>query len=314
MISAPSADSASASRTSSSSVLRPLASENESGVAFTIPISTGSLRRACRGARGSALTQPPPEPRGLLGALGTSPSARATSRQAASSASHPLRRPSRAPPATAAGGAHAGRRRPGRTARARPAGRAGCGAAARPPSEPRLLAAGREGGLGREVGQVGAHPLRERRRRPPPAPSRRARRGRSAGRGARGCPRPRPAPRAAPPGSTGRPSGISCVRQGASRPSRSTIRSTAILAIRRQVVSLPPVIVTRPELVSYSSALREMSTDFFGSPRRDQRPHAGVGAGQVVRAERGAEERVHARRAGSPRPRPRAGRGRAAPS
>ena len=62
------------------------------------------------------------------------------------------------------------------------------------------------------------------------------------------------------------PSGISCVRQGASRPSRSTIRSTAILAIRRQVVSLPPVIVTRPELVSYSSALREMSTDFFGSP------------------------------------------------
>ena len=25
-------------------------------------------------------------------------------------------------------------------------------------------------------------------------------------------------------------------------------------------------IVTRPELVSYSSALREMSTDFFGSP------------------------------------------------
>jgi hypothetical protein len=32
------------------------------------------------------------------------------------------------------------------------------------------------------------------------------------------------------------------------------------------VVSLPPVIVTSPELVSYSSALREMSTDFFGSP------------------------------------------------
>ncbi len=56
------------------------------------------------------------------------------------------------------------------------------------------------------------------------------------------------------------------MRQGASRPSRSTIRSTADFAMRRQVVSLPPVIVTRPELVSYSSARREMSTDFFGSP------------------------------------------------
>ena len=62
------------------------------------------------------------------------------------------------------------------------------------------------------------------------------------------------------------PSGISCVRQGASRASRSTSRSTVILAIRRHVVSLPPVIVIIPEEVSYSSALREMSTDFFGSP------------------------------------------------
>ena len=62
------------------------------------------------------------------------------------------------------------------------------------------------------------------------------------------------------------PSGISCVRQGASRPSRSTSRSTVIFAIRRQVVSLPPVIVIMPLEVSYSSALREMSTDFFGSP------------------------------------------------
>ena len=53
---------------------------------------------------------------------------------------------------------------------------------------------------------------------------------------------------------------------GASRPSRSTRRSTAILAMRRQVVSLPPVIVIMPLEVSYSSALREMSTDFFGSP------------------------------------------------
>src|SRR5918911_484801 len=44
------------------------------------------------------------------------------------------------------------------------------------------------------------------------------------------------------------------------------MRSTASLAMRRQVVSLPPVIVTIPLDVSYSSALREMSTDFLGSP------------------------------------------------
>jgi len=36
--------------------------------------------------------------------------------------------------------------------------------------------------------------------------------------------------------------------------------------MRRQVVSLPPVIVIMPLEVSYSSALRDMSTDFFVSP------------------------------------------------
>ena len=56
------------------------------------------------------------------------------------------------------------------------------------------------------------------------------------------------------------------MRHGASRASRSTSRSTVIFAIRRHVVSLPPVIVIIPEEVSYSSALREMSTDFLGSP------------------------------------------------
>jgi hypothetical protein len=61
------------------------------------------------------------------------------------------------------------------------------------------------------------------------------------------------------------PSGISWVRQGASRASRSTIRSTVIFAIRRQVVSLPPVIVIMPLEVSYSSALREISTEDFES-------------------------------------------------
>ena len=54
--------------------------------------------------------------------------------------------------------------------------------------------------------------------------------------------------------------------QDASRPSRSTSRSTVCFAIRRQVVSLPPVIVNIPDEVSYSSARREISTDFFGSP------------------------------------------------
>ena len=49
---------------------------------------------------------------------------------------------------------------------------------------------------------------------------------------------------------TGAPSGISCVRHGASRASRSTSRSTVIFAIRRHVVSLPPVIVTIPLDVS----------------------------------------------------------------
>ena len=74
-----------------------------------------------------------------------------------------------------------------------------------------------------------------------------------------------PARRGSVAGSTGWPSGISCVRQGASRNSRSTMRSTTIFAMRRQVVSLPPVIVISPDEVSYSSALREMSTLFFGS-------------------------------------------------
>jgi hypothetical protein len=40
------------------------------------------------------------------------------------------------------------------------------------------------------------------------------------------------------------------VTQRASAPSRSTIRSTVCLAIRRQVVSLPPVIVIIPLEVS----------------------------------------------------------------
>jgi hypothetical protein len=89
---------------------------------------------------------------------------------------------------------------------------------------------------------------------------------------------------------TGIPSGISPVRQGASRPSRSTRRSTVIFAIRRQVVSLPPVIVTIPLEVSYSSALREMSTDFFGSPVEISGPHPGVGPRDVAGAQLGAEE------------------------
>ena len=81
----------------------------------------------------------------------------------------------------------------------------------------------------------------------------------------RTAPSATPAERSSSSGSTCWPSGISCVRQGASRASRSTIRSTVIFAIRRQVVSLPPVIVIMPLEVSYSSALREMSTEDFES-------------------------------------------------
>ena len=80
-----------------------------------------------------------------------------------------------------------------------------------------------------------------------------------------GRPPRRPSTRGSASASIAWPSGISCVRQGASRASRSTIRSTVIFAIRRHVVSLPPVIVTIPLEVSYSSALREMSTEDFES-------------------------------------------------
>ena len=82
------------------------------------------------------------------------------------------------------------------------------------------------------------------------------------------------------------------MRQGASRPSRSTRRSTVIFAIRRHVVSLPPVIVTMPLEVSYSSALREMSTDFFGSPVEISGRTPGVGARDVLGDDVGREERV----------------------
>ena len=114
----------------------------------------------------------------------------------------------------------------------------------------RLLAARREGRLGHEV-RAG----RESRGAPargswPPVRARRARRGRSAPASASREASSTPSTSGSSAGAIGIPSGISRVRQGASRPSRSTIRSTAILAIRRQVVSLPPVMVTSPELVS----------------------------------------------------------------
>ena len=74
------------------------------------------------------------------------------------------------------------------------------------------------------------------------------------------------------------------MRQGASRASRSTIRSTVIFAIRRHVVSLPPVIVIIPLEVSYSSALREMSTEDFESVLEISGRTPGEGAGDVGRA------------------------------
>ena len=67
---------------------------------------------------------------------------------------------------------------------------------------------------------------------------------------ARPPPRRRPSGASRSSGAASIPSGISAVRQGASRPSRSTSRSTVCFAIRRQVVSLPPVIVSIPEEVS----------------------------------------------------------------
>ena len=82
------------------------------------------------------------------------------------------------------------------------------------------------------------------------------------------------------------PSGISCVRHGASRPSRSTIRSTASFAIRRHVVSLPPVIVTIPLERLVQLGLARDVDRLLRVAGRDQRPHAGVRAGDVAGAER----------------------------
>ena len=152
-----------------------------------------------------------------------------------------------------------------RTARARPAARAGSAAAARRRRSAPARAAPRT--APRRAGRAAPRrsAARARRARPrSPAPARR--RGRSGRRAPRATPRRRPRRAGSAPGSIGCPSGISWVRQGAWRPSRSTSRSTAIFAIRRQVVSLPPVIVISPLEVSYSSALREMSTDLRVSP------------------------------------------------
>ena len=156
-------------------------------------------------------------------------------------------------------------RPPRRRARAPPAAPGACGAAARRrccaparggrPARPR-----RAGRAGRRRSAGPALRARPRARAP------RGRRGRSGRRAPRRTRPGTPSTRGSSSTAIAWPSGISCVRQGASRASRSTRRSTVIFAIRRQVVSLPPVIVIIPEEVSYSSALREMSTDFFGSP------------------------------------------------
>ena len=82
------------------------------------------------------------------------------------------------------------------------------------------------------------------------APARRARRGRSGRRASRTRPRARPPPaaarRARPPGRAGSRACGRARRVPRARRSRSTV----IFAIRRQVVSLPPVIVTIPLEVS----------------------------------------------------------------
>ncbi len=138
---------------------------------------------------------------------------------------------------------------------------------------PRLLATGRQHDLGEQVGQAGDDRLGQLLTlgRQSAAPGgRRVRSARECRVGLRGHALTRGSSSTA----IACPSGISWVWQGASRASRSTRRSTVIFAIRRHVVSLPPVIVIIPDEVSYSSALREMSTDFLGRRSRsaDARP------------------------------------------
>ena len=132
------------------------------------------------------------------------------------------------------------------------------------PDRAGLLVAGRERRLGQQVGQAGDDRLGQLAG-PAASPARARRRSRSARRAAVGV-----LGHALHPGQRGRVDGRAqrdlLGAAGAWRPSRSTSRSTASLAIRRQVVSLPPVIVIRPLEVSYSSALREMSTDLRLSP------------------------------------------------
>ena len=159
-------------------------------------------------------------------------------------------------------------------ARARPAAPGACGAAARrrccapargaPRARPRRAdRAGRRRSaaparaLGRQrehlVGGVAVAGGERRRRTSPARPPRAA------------APRPRSAC----------PSGISCVRHGASRASRSTRRSTVIFAIRRQVVSLPPVIVIIPRRGLIQLGLARDVHRLLRVAGGDQRTHAG---------------------------------------
>ena len=259
----------------------PWRSENESGVALTMPMSTGRERSSSR-SRSGRITPPPRGGPGRgrgrllvarrrrsrarrdvdgnqpLGARHLAPVARAPARRARRPS--PAGRPSRAPPSRAP------RRRPRRARRASSS-----------PSRVRRSSTSatecacswsdRERRLGGDVRQLRADPLGQRGvgRRQPHHEVRRvpvaggqvhagvlvhARRPPGSD-----WPRP-PACRAGSRACGTAPRGPRARRSGP-RPS---------FAIRRQVVSLPPVIVTSPELVSYSSALREMSTDFFGSP------------------------------------------------
>ena len=152
------------------------------------------------------------------------------------------------------------------------------------PMRARLLAAGRERDLGEQVGQPGDDRLGQLAALARRAPAPRARRGRSGRERRVGVARRRPPRAAARRRSIACPSGISCVRHGASRASRSTSRSTVILAIRRQVVSLPPVIVIMPAGGLVQLGLARDVDRLLRVAGRDQRAHAGEGAGQVVAA------------------------------
>ena len=190
------------------------------------------------------------------------PSAAASSRKRSTSLRSGSSQPSSAPIARPRAAAP---RRPARRARGRRAAPAGCAAAARRPRLGLLMARG-ERRLGEQVGQpgddrLGQLPVAARRVR-----ARSRRRGRSdrrgPGRRPPGCPGPGAARRRR---WAGRAGSRGCGTGPGDRRARPTGRPPAWPSAARWS-ACRPVIVISPLEVSYSSALREMSTDLRVSP------------------------------------------------